>query len=108
MPPRHLKSMFASIFYPTWRLGHCPDAKIICASYSEELGDLFSRHTRQLMRATWYREAFPNTQLSDENQEEIRNLKSPMVAARMGRSRKRPLRKDWESVKVQVMRRAAP
>ena len=29
-----------------------------------------------------------------------------MVAARMGRSRKRPLRKDWESVKDQVMHEA--
>jgi N-glycosidase YbiA len=26
-----------------------------------------------------------------------------MVAARMGRSRKRPLRKDWESVKDRIM-----
>jgi len=40
------------------------------------------------------------------HQEEIRKAKSPMVAARMGRSRKRPLRKDWESVKDQVMREA--
>ena len=29
--------------------------------------------------------------------------KSPMIAARMGRSRKRPLRKDWESVKDSIM-----
>ena len=29
-----------------------------------------------------------------------------MIAARMGRSRKRPLRRDWESVKVRVMRAA--
>ena len=29
-----------------------------------------------------------------------------MQAARMGRDRKRPLRKDWESVKVAVMRTA--
>lgn len=40
------------------------------------------------------------------HQEEIRKTKSPMVAARMGRSRKRPLRKDWESIKDQVMRTA--
>lgn len=39
-------------------------------------------------------------------QEEIRKVKSPMVAARMGRSRKRPLRNDWESIKVQVMQTA--
>jgi N-glycosidase YbiA len=36
-------------------------------------------------------------------EEEVRRAKSPMVAARMGRSRHRPLRKDWESVKDQVM-----
>lgn len=29
-----------------------------------------------------------------------------MEAARMGRSRKKPLRKDWESVKDQIMRKA--
>src|SRR5581483_10799122 len=39
----------------------------------------------------------------EPDEEEIRNEPSPMVAARMGRSRKRPLRKDWESVKDQVM-----
>ena len=27
-----------------------------------------------------------------------------MIAARMGRSRKRPFRKDWETVKLDVMR----
>jgi len=36
----------------------------------------------------------------------IRTEPSPMIAARLGRSRKQPLRRDWESVKVDVMRRA--
>lgn len=36
----------------------------------------------------------------------IRNAKSPMIAARLGRDRAQPLRRDWESVKVEVMRRA--
>jgi ribA/ribD-fused uncharacterized protein len=39
-------------------------------------------------------------------QEEIRKAKSPMLAARMGRSRKRKLRREWESMKVNVMREA--
>jgi ribA/ribD-fused uncharacterized protein len=34
--------------------------------------------------------------------EEVRRAKSPMIVARMGRSRKRPLRKDWESVKDSI------
>jgi ribA/ribD-fused uncharacterized protein len=42
---------------------------------------------------------FPGT----PSEEEIRRAKSPMVAARMGRSRQRPLRKDWEAVKDQIM-----
>ncbi len=37
------------------------------------------------------------------SEEEIRRAKSPMIAARMGRSRRRPLRKDWEGVKDGIM-----
>lgn len=37
---------------------------------------------------------------------EVRAAKTPMIAARMGRDRSRPLRRDWESVKVSVMRDA--
>ena len=39
-------------------------------------------------------------------QEKIRKTKSPLIAARLGRSRKKKLRRDWESVKVTVMREA--
>ena len=41
-----------------------------------------------------------------EHEEEIRKLASPMIAARMGRNRKLPLRKDWESAKDGIMREA--
>lgn len=37
------------------------------------------------------------------HREAIRSAKSPMIAARMGRSRTKPLRRDWESVKVSIM-----
>ena len=40
------------------------------------------------------------------DEEELREAKSPMIAARMGRSRKRPLRKDWEAVKDAIMHEA--
>ncbi len=36
----------------------------------------------------------------------IRKANTPGIAALMGRDRKRPLRRDWESVKDQVMREA--
>jgi predicted phage terminase large subunit-like protein len=58
--------MFASVFYPAWRLAHYPSTKIICASYSEDLGSIFSRQVRQILRAPWYLEAFQNTRLNSE------------------------------------------
>lgn len=45
---------------------------------------------------------FPGT----EQEEAIRLEPSPMIAARMGRDRSKPLRTDWEVVKIEVMQRA--
>lgn len=44
--------------------------------------------------------------IGTEHVEEIRKAKTPKLAAEMGRDRKRPLRRDWERVKDDVMRRA--
>ena len=41
-----------------------------------------------------------------EDQEAICQARTPLLAARMGRDRKRKLRRDWESIKVSVMREA--
>jgi hypothetical protein len=39
----------------------------------------------------------------EPDEEEVRRAKTPSIAANMGRDRKRPLRRDWESVKERVM-----
>src|SRR6516225_1150328 len=41
-----------------------------------------------------------------EHETAIRQTRSPMIAARMGRDRKKPLRRDWEAVKNEIMREA--
>ena len=40
------------------------------------------------------------------HRENIRKANSPMIAARLGRSRKVKIRRDWESARIDVMRRA--
>ncbi len=40
------------------------------------------------------------------DQDEIRTANTPILAARMGRDRNRKLRRDWERVKVGIMREA--
>jgi hypothetical protein len=69
----------------------------------------FSRHPIKLAGKTWstsehYFQAqkFVGTQY----EEEVRKIKKPSEAAKMGRDRSLPLRKDWESVKDNVMRDA--
>lgn len=47
---------------------------------------------------------FQAQKFEDEtHREAIRTTASPMIAARMGRDRKKKLRADWESVKVGIM-----
>jgi ribA/ribD-fused uncharacterized protein len=66
----------------------------------------FSRHPIQIGGKTWptsehYFQAqkFAGTEYEDE----VRKAPTAMTAARMGRSRQRPLRSDWDSVKDQIM-----
>ncbi|MGC2200543.1 MAG: hypothetical protein WA633_10430 [Stellaceae bacterium] len=35
LPPRHLKSLMASVGFPAWYLGHDPSAQILCVSYAQ-------------------------------------------------------------------------
>jgi len=42
--------------------------------------------------------------VDSDYRERIRSVESPMEAAKLGRSRKKKLRTDWESVKDDVMR----
>jgi N-glycosidase YbiA len=69
----------------------------------------FSPHPIELRGRTW-----PTTEhyfqghkfAGTEHEEAVRLAKSPMIAARKGRSRERPLRPDWEQVKDDIMREA--
>ena len=44
--------------------------------------------------------------ICDLYRQKVRKANSPMLAARLGRDRKQTLRRDWESVKVGMMRAA--
>ena len=65
LPPRHFKSTIGSVALPAFILGRNPAAKIICASYGEDLAKDFSNQTRSFMMSPSYAEAFPDVQLPD-------------------------------------------
>src|ERR1700747_1280185 len=59
LPPRHLKSLMASIAFPAWCRGHDPSAQILCVSYAQDLADKLARDCRSIMMSPWYRRIFP-------------------------------------------------
>jgi predicted phage terminase large subunit-like protein len=72
MPPRHLKSTIGSVALPAWILGRNPKAKIICASYGEDLAKDFSTQTRTFMTSPDYRQAFPDVRLEKSTDMHLR------------------------------------
>src|SRR5438067_8651695 len=67
LPPRHLKSLMASIAFPAWCLGHDPSAQILSVSYAQDLADKLARDCRTTMISPWYRRIFP-TRLAPQRQ----------------------------------------
>ncbi len=71
VPPRHGKSLLASVVLVAWILGRRPGAKIICGSYADALGLDFARRTRNLLESDIYRSVFPSTELRSGALEEL-------------------------------------
>src|SRR5712671_2118942 len=67
LPPRHLKSLMASIAFPAWCLGLDPAAQILCVSYAQDLADKLARDCRGVMMSPWYRKIF-RTRLAPHRQ----------------------------------------
>ncbi len=63
VPPRHGKSILASVALPAWILGRDPTRKIICASYGEQLSKDFSNRFRDLLWSRQYESVFPDTRI---------------------------------------------
>lgn len=63
-PPRSLKSFIVTVCLPAWLLGRDPTKLIICASYSEDLANKFSRDCRALIESSFYNRIFPAMKLN--------------------------------------------
>ena len=66
LPPRSGKSIFVSVAYPAWLLGHDPTFKVVVVSYSNNLAANLHRQFRRVLEADWYRRLFPDMLLSKD------------------------------------------
>ena len=67
MPPRHTKSEFASIYFPSWVMGLKPDMKIMQTTHTADLSINFGRKVRNLMDSDEYSKIFPKVSLAADS-----------------------------------------
>lgn len=71
VPPRHLKSICASVAFPAWALGRDPALRVIAASYSVGLARKHALDYRAVAEADWYRRTFPRTRIHPDKNTEL-------------------------------------
>jgi predicted phage terminase large subunit-like protein len=71
VPPRHLKSIIASVALPAWYLGHNPSERVVCVSYSAELAKTHANDFRRVVTDSTYQAVFPKMRLARETDSEI-------------------------------------
>jgi len=67
MPPRHGKSIFVTVGFVPFYLGHHPNHSIITLSYSDDLASGFGRQVRNIMQSDLYQTIFPLSRLSTDS-----------------------------------------
>src|SRR5882757_4507569 len=71
VPPRHLKSIVASVALPAWYLGHNPSERVVCVSYSVDLAKTHANDFRRVVKDPIYQAVFPKMRLARETDSEI-------------------------------------
>jgi predicted phage terminase large subunit-like protein len=56
MPPRHMKSLAVSVFWPCWEWTSTPERRWLFTSYAEKLAIRDSVKCRRLIESPWYQE----------------------------------------------------
>jgi len=75
VPPRNLKSLYASVCLPAWFLGHHPGERVVVVSYSDFLARTHANDFRLLVRDPIYQATFPAMRLARETDREITTTK---------------------------------
>src|SRR5436190_6300352 len=71
IPPRHLKSIIASVALPAWYLGHNPSERVVCVSYSDALARTQANDFRRVVNDPVYQAVFPKMRLARDTDSEI-------------------------------------
>ena len=66
VPPRHMKSLAVSVFWPAWCWTFAPHLRFLTASYGASLAERDAVRSRDLIRSRWYQERWPSVELKGD------------------------------------------
>lgn len=66
VPPRHMKSLTVSVFWPVWRWTTQPATRFLTASYGIRLAERDATKSRNLIRSNWFRSHWPWLELKGD------------------------------------------
>lgn len=73
IPPRHMKSLAVSVFWPCWEWARTPERRWLFASYALSLSVRDSLKCRRLIESAWYQERFGDVyQLTSDQNAKLR------------------------------------
>ena len=70
VPPRHMKSLATSVFFPCWQWINSPESRWLFSSYAQDLSTRDSLKCRRLIQSLWYQARWSNNYqiTTDQNQ----------------------------------------
>jgi len=66
VPPRHMKSLTVSVFWPAWIWTWAAHTRFLTASYGASLAERDAIRSRDLLRSAWYQERWPELELKGD------------------------------------------
>ncbi|HEY3311332.1 MAG TPA: hypothetical protein VGK00_06790 [Anaerolineales bacterium] len=58
LPPRHMKSLLVSVFWPTWSWSFAPELRWLTGSYAAPLAIRDALKSRRLIQSAWYQRRY--------------------------------------------------
>lgn len=72
IPPGCMKSLIASVFWPTWEWTTRPHLRYLCVSFDQGLSTRDNKRVRDLVTSEWYQARWPHVQLADDQNQKTR------------------------------------
>lgn len=86
VPPRHMKSLLVSVFWPAWEWHYMPWTRWLYASFAEKLSKRDAVKTRRLIGSPWYRRRWGHVYSLTSDQNEKLRYENSMTGYRIATS----------------------